>query len=218
MKHRSISIISIVGAVIAGLISVGNLVQLMVIKAQELKERGTDNFLSDLLMYPLDADFRETTLYTIAFGVLGAAFIFNTISFFINADGKGLKIGMLAVRTVQIVCAVIVTIVKYKTQAVFPALNVMIPGIVIACAEIAAIILYKIEEEHHKSVLFLAASTMLVLLMNVVYLVLMIVGAVILLSIFLKILELFMPVDVPKIPVFSAAGKFVGYVSQDSIQ
>ena len=59
MKHRSISIISIVGAVIAGLISVGNLVQLMVIKAQELKERGTDNFLSDLLMYPLDADFRD---------------------------------------------------------------------------------------------------------------------------------------------------------------
>ena len=42
MKHKSLSIISIIGAVIAGLVSIGNLVYLMVIKAQELKAQGAD--------------------------------------------------------------------------------------------------------------------------------------------------------------------------------
>lgn len=217
MKHKSLSIISIIGAVIAGLVSIGNLVYLMVIKAQELKAQGADSFLNDLLTYPLDANFRETIFYRIAFGVLGAAFIFNTISFIVNADGKGFKIGMLAVRTVQIVCAVIVTIIKHKTAAVFPALSVMIPGIVIAAAELAALIIYKIEKEHLKSVLFLAGSTMLVLLMNIVCLLILLVVGIILLVMFWKILSLFTPVDVPKIRVFNAAGKFVGFISQDRL-
>lgn len=210
MEHKKFTVITIIGAVLAGLIAVGNVIYLMVLKAKSLSAEGANKIFSKVMEYPLSAKLHETIYAKISLWILGIIFIAVTVKFILNCESKGMRKAFIILRGLQLADIIAVTVMlntRFRAHNCTP-----IALIVLAVLEIPTFIMIMKDGTFAASLLALTISFFPVYLTNIVYFLLFLAGIIILLVIFFAILSIFTDFEIPLIPVFTGAGKLVGYI------
>jgi len=210
MEHKKFTVITIIGAVLAGLIAVGNVIYLMVLKAKSLSAEGANDIFSKVVEYPLSAKLHETVYAKISLWILGVIFLALTVMYIINFKSKKIRNAFIVIRGLQVGDIIAVTVMFNNGLRGYTCSAIAL--IALAVLEIPAFILMMKDGTFAAALLALTVSFFPVYLTNLVFFLIFLAGIVLLLVIFFAILGAFTGFDIPVIPVFTAAGKFVGYI------